>query len=198
MTPKKKKAMDGEDEEVEEECLSLLGWSVEQVARSSLPEMYEALHQHRSRKTFPSSPSNSSSSSRCPSVTRVPTTPDFPIPSVVHRIHCLRQRVEMQERVLQLGHCGGVDDVGKMTRNLESDRLLLEEDRFVLKKRLETLERLLTQKSQTLHVLDNLLAMTDQVQGLSICLSHDTQHKKEVVEDVRILQVEQKLLLNSQ
>lgn len=189
------------DEEVEEECISVLGWSLEQVARSSLPEMYEALHQRRSA-TVPSSSSLTLSLSKeigedgtTPrNNSREPIHPRDHYPPVLSRLLCLQQRITVQKRLLQSGQCD-TEDTEKFTRRLEEDYRLFEEDHTAVTKRLELLERIVTKKSQTLAILDDLVKMTDQVKGLHGCVSHDMQHRKEVTENLHDLQMERNSLL---
>jgi hypothetical protein len=185
-----------EDEEIEEECITVLGWSVEQVARSTIPEMYEALHQHRinvipTLKAMSSGPSPLHLPPPLPS-----TTTSLPSDSslIVIRIQCLRQRIEVKKRSL---HSGGIteDDTHKLTRSMETDVRLLEENQMIVGKRLEVLTSLLHQKNQTLLVLDDLLRLTDPVQGLTVCVNNDTQHRKDVVDEIRVFNVERTALL---
>jgi hypothetical protein len=78
---------------------------------------------------------------------------------------------------------------------MEKDKRLLQEEKVLLMDRLKTIEILLVQKKQSLEVVDDLLQFTHKVQGLSMCLSRDAQHKKDIVEETKLLHMELNLLL---
>jgi hypothetical protein len=178
-----------EEETVEEECLTLLGWSVEEVAQSTLEEMQQALHDY----------SSSSSSPPTPSTSFVPTTfysnPTFVSTDLVQRINCLKKRISLQDRLMKSGGAG-TDDSSKFKQGMETDNRLLVEDTTSLLDRLKVIETRLVQKKQSLEVVDDLLKFTHKVQGLAICLSRDTQHKKDIIEDMNLLHMELNILLN--
>jgi hypothetical protein len=168
------------EETAEEECITLLGWSVEEVAGSTLDEMLKALQDNHVTTTLN---------------TFVPTIVySFVSTDLLQRIKCLQKRVTIQDQLVQTGGVGS-DDSAKFKQGMEKDKRLLQEEKVLLMDRLKTIEILLVQKKQSLEVVDDLLQFTHKVQGLSMCLSRDAQHKKDIVEETKLLHMELNLLL---
>jgi hypothetical protein len=169
------------EETAEEECLTILGWSVEEVALSTLDEMLKALHENHLTST---------------QTTFVPTIVQHPFVStdLLERIKCLQKRMTIQNQLVQTGGIGS-DDSAKFKQGMETDNRLLQEDKVLLVERLKSIEVLLGQKKQSLEIVDDLLRFTHKVQGLGTCLSRDAQHKKDIVEEIKLLHMESNMIL---